>query len=125
MTRRVHQGLNCQVGGLTSAYSLSLHTGDSSSLTTAGGLKLTPQGIPEHLVGGGGGGGVSKQLGGSTLPGNSNTALHYRPSVDLCVNGELRTMNCYKSSQKTKVVKLQIPGRIKGYIGTYLPTLPS
>jgi hypothetical protein len=35
------QGLNCQKisGGLTSAYSLSLplHTGDSASLTTAGG----------------------------------------------------------------------------------------
>jgi hypothetical protein len=42
--------------GLTSAYSvsLSLHTGDSASLTTAGGLKLTPQGIPGHLVWGGG-----------------------------------------------------------------------
>jgi hypothetical protein len=51
------QGLNSQKisGGLTSAYSLSLslHTGNSASLTTAGGLKLTPQSIPGHLVWGG------------------------------------------------------------------------
>jgi hypothetical protein len=61
----VHQGLNCQKisGGLTSAYSLSLHTGDSASLTTAGGLKLTPQGIPGHLVWG-----VKQTTGGFNAP---------------------------------------------------------
>jgi hypothetical protein len=50
-----------QVGGLTSAYSLSLslHTGDSASLTTAGGLKLTPR--VSCL-----GGGVKQTTGGST-----------------------------------------------------------
>jgi hypothetical protein len=47
------------------AYSLSLHTGDSISLTTAG-VETDPQGIPGHLVWG-----LSKQMGGST-PGNSN-----------------------------------------------------
>jgi hypothetical protein len=62
------QGLNCQKisgGGLTSAYSLSLslHTGNSASLTTAGGLKLTPPpGYPRASCLGG----LSKQLGGST-----------------------------------------------------------
>jgi hypothetical protein len=54
------QGLNCQKisGGLTSAYSLSLslHTGNSASLTTAGGLKLTPPpGYPRASCLGGGG----------------------------------------------------------------------
>jgi hypothetical protein len=43
------QGLNCQKisGGLTSAYSLSLslHTGDSASLTTAG-VETDPPGYP-------------------------------------------------------------------------------
>jgi hypothetical protein len=43
--------------GLTSAYSfsLSLHTGDLASLTTAGELKLTPRESRGILFGGGGG----------------------------------------------------------------------
>jgi hypothetical protein len=61
--------------GLTFAYSLSLslHTGDSASLTTAGGLKLTPQGIPGHLVWG-----VKQTTGGFNPqpPGNSNTGFN-------------------------------------------------
>jgi hypothetical protein len=50
------QVLNCQKisGGLT------LHTGDSASLTTAG-VETDPQGIPGHLVWG-----VKKTTGGST-----------------------------------------------------------
>jgi hypothetical protein len=64
------QGLNCQKlsGGLTSAYSLSLslHTGDSASLTTAG-VETDPQGIPGHLVCGGGGG-VKQTTGGVQPP---------------------------------------------------------
>jgi hypothetical protein len=60
-------------GGLTSAYSLSmsLHTGDSASLTTAG-VETDPQGIPGHLVWG------VKQTTGWFNPqrsGNSNTAV--------------------------------------------------
>jgi hypothetical protein len=45
-------------GGLTSAYSLSLHTGDSASLTTAG-FETDPPGYPRASCLGG----VSKQLG--------------------------------------------------------------
>jgi hypothetical protein len=60
-----YQGLNCHKisGGLTSAYSLSLslHTGNSALLTTAG-VETDPQGIHAgHLVWG-----LSKQLRGST-----------------------------------------------------------
>jgi hypothetical protein len=69
------QGLNCQKisGGLTSAYSLSLslHTRDSASLTTAG-VETDPQGISGHLVWGG----VEQTTGGfnpPNPPGNSNT----------------------------------------------------
>jgi hypothetical protein len=67
------------VGGLTSTYSLSLslHTGNSASLTTAGGLKLTPPGVSQGILFGG----LNKQLGGSTPqpPGNSNTeSAHHR-----------------------------------------------
>jgi hypothetical protein len=91
------QGLNCQKisGGLTSAYSLSLslHTGDSASLTTAGGWNWPHQGIPEHLVWGGG---VSKQLRGSTpqTPGNSNTALVWlnRCTIALFVQCNVKKM---------------------------------
>jgi hypothetical protein len=59
------------VGGLTSAYSLSLslHTGNSASLTTAGGLKLTNPGVSQGILFGG----LSKQL-GVQPPNNSNTA---------------------------------------------------
>jgi hypothetical protein len=72
------QGLNCQKisgGGLTSAYSLSvsLHTGNSASLTTAGGVETDPPGYPRASCLGG----LSKQLGGGgstpNPPGNSNT----------------------------------------------------
>jgi hypothetical protein len=56
-----------------SAYSLSLslHTGDSASLTTAG-VETDPQDIPGHLVRG-----LSEQLGVQPpTPGNSNTEVN-------------------------------------------------
>jgi hypothetical protein len=73
-------------GGLTSAYSLSLplHTGDSASLTTAGGgVETDPaQGIPGHHVWG-----VGQTTGGSTPqpPGNSNTGVCTRARFPACV----------------------------------------
>jgi hypothetical protein len=62
-------------GGLTSAYSLSLslHTGDSASLTTAGGLKLTPPGYPRASCLGG----YANHWGGSTPPPTPRQFKHW------------------------------------------------
>jgi hypothetical protein len=77
-----NQGLNCQKisGGLTSAYSLSLslHTGDSASLTTAGGWNWPLQGIPRQLVWG-----VEQTSGGLTpQPPAIQTLLIIRKSTN-------------------------------------------
>jgi hypothetical protein len=85
--------------GLTSAYSLSLslHTGDSASLTTAG-VETDPQGIPGHLVWG-----LSKQLGGSTpqppTPVNSNTGhINFIIIVAKAVNLKYHRSNIARGS---------------------------
>jgi hypothetical protein len=76
-----NQGLNCQKisGGIDIClFIVTVITHRQFSIiNNGGGLKLTPRGIPGHLVGGG----LSKQLGGGSTPqppppGNSNTVYN-------------------------------------------------
>jgi hypothetical protein len=87
------QGLNCQKisGGLTSAYSLSLslHTGNSASLTTAGVETDPPPGVSQGIFFGG----VEQTTGGfnpPTLPAIQTLNVYSRTAALNCIGGIMK-----------------------------------
>jgi hypothetical protein len=98
--------LSKKSGGLTSAYSLSLSldTGNSASLTTAGGggLKLTPRGIPGHLVWG------VEQITGGFKPPTPRQFKHWGSHIGKGFDSSHCVKTCRAASRINEKTKLQL-----------------